>query len=287
MPPSLMAGHGSLMVNKPAMSAANEEATKKQLAGRVVKLRRMYWFGLGFIATHVCPAMYVGGYAMAKSNEFDGVMCMEIDAEGGFVPVYEPNAVVVNLYLVGFFWTGGAFFMFFFVYTFLVWFERLQQVNNAPKLKMKVVKSFREFGTHGVFCACCIFSSGVACYVMFVLTMLVLSGSIGGASDFCSMDEGAGGQMYSSAVFVNAMAWLFTFVTGGEIGLYFFYTASKKKKKLAPVVQPEAPASDAGSEPADPDSSMLETQSVNDDDDAQMAAMEASRSSGGRARAAP
>ena len=267
----------------------SEMETKKQLEGRVVKLRRMYWFGIGFICTHVVPAMLVGGYGMAKSNEFDGVMCMEIDDEGGFVPVYEPSAVVANMYLVGFFWVCGAFFLFFFVYTFLVWFERLQQVNNAPKLKMKVVKSFREFGTHGVFCACCIFSSGVACYVMFVLTMMVLSGSISAASDFCAMDESMGGQMYSSATFVNGMAWLFTFVTGGEIGLYFFYTASKKKKRLAPVVVPGTPASEAGSDPTDgmdPDASTLETQSINDGDDAQLSALEA-RSGKGRGRAAP
>jgi hypothetical protein len=266
-----------------------EMETRKQLGQRVVKLRRMYWFGVLFLLTHVAPGLFVGGYGMAKSNEYDGVQCMEIDEDGGFVPVYEPSGVVANMYLVGFFWVGGATFFFFFAYTILVWFERLQQVNKQPKFKGKVVSSFREFGTHGVFCSCCIFSTGVACYVMLVLTMMVLSGSIGAASDFCAADEGMGGQMYSAAKFVNGMAWLFTFVTGGQIGLAFFYQASRKKKKLAPAIVPKGPPSDAGSDPSDPDPNEtgLDTQSITEDGDVQASASLAVLSGGGRGRAAP
>ena len=52
-----------------------EMETRKQLGQRVVKLRRMYWFGVLFLLTHVAPGLFVGGYGMAKSNEYDGVLC--------------------------------------------------------------------------------------------------------------------------------------------------------------------------------------------------------------------
>ena len=240
----------------------NRKLTEK----RVDKLRRMYWFGVLFLLTHVLPGMLVGGYGMAKSSEYDGVLCMEIDDEGAFVPVYEPSGVVANMNLVGFFWVSGATFFFFFAYTMIVWFERLQQVNQQPKFKGKVVSSFREFGTTGVFCSCCIVSSGIASYVMLVLTMLVLSGNIGAASDFCAADEGMGGRMYSAAKFVNRMAWLFTFVTGSEIGLAFFYQSTRRKKKANPLPMHKGPPSDAGSDPSEPDQT-LETQSIADEAD--------------------
>lgn len=259
---------------------------------RVDKLRKMYWSGVLFLLTHVLPGMLVGGYGMAKSSEYDGVLCMEIDDEGGFVPVYEPSGVVTNMYLVGFFWMSGATFFFFFAYTVLVWFERLQQVNKQRKVQAKVVSSFREFGTAGVFCSCCIFCSGVACYVMLVLTMMVLSGNIGAAADFCASDEGMGGEMYSSAKFVNRMAWLFSFVTGGEIGLAFFYQSTRKKRAERPP-EPKAAASDAGSDPSEPDPNDvgLDTQSITDDTDVQMSAslavLSGERGGSTRGRVAP
>lgn len=268
---------------------------RKLTERRVGKLRKMYWFGVLFLLTHVLPGMLVGGYGMAKSNEYDGVLCMELDAEGAFVPVYEPSGVVANMYLLGFFWVGGATLFFFFAYTILVWFERLEQVNQQPKFKGKVVSSFREFGTVGVMCSCYMCFAGIACYVMLVLTMMVLSGNIGAASDFCSADQGMGGKMYSAATFVNRMAWLFTFVTGGEIGLAFFYRSTRRKKKLAPQgkASPGGPPSDAGSDPSDPDPNEpgLDAQSIADEADlpvsASLAVLSGARAGSARGRIAP
>ena len=266
--------------------AADRDTTDaKLLDGRVKKLRRLYWFGMGFVALHAAPAMLIGGYAMAKSNEYDGVLCMEIGPDGGFVldTAYDPEAVYSNMHSVGFWWTGGAFFLLFFVYTALVWFERLQQVCRQPKRKGKAVAAFREFGTHGTFCACCLFSSGVACYVLFVLQMLLLSTSVLSASEACSTDEGMGGQMYSAATFVNGMAWLFSIVTAAEVVLLCMWGTLTKKRKKTPVL-PTGPESDAGTDPSSPDPSVseaMETQSVDADGEAASAAL-AVRSAGGR-----
>jgi hypothetical protein len=267
---------------------------RKLTEKRVAKLRRMYWFGVLFLLTHVLPGMLVGGYGIAKSKEYDGVMCMEIDDEGAFVPMYEPSGVVSNLYLVGFFWVAGATFFFFFVYTTLVWFERLEQVNQQPKLKGKVVSSFREFGTAGVMCSCYILVAGITSYVMLVLTVLVLSANIGAASDFCAADEGMGGEMYSAAKFVNGMAWLFAFVTGGEIGLAIFYRGTRRKKKSAPPGMGVlgGPPSDAGSDLSEPypNDNGLDTQSIDEGDvpmSASLAVLSGAKGSAARGRLAP
>eukprot|EP01043_Picozoa_sp_COSAG02_P029256 COSAG02_NODE_1812_length_10792_cov_36.615205_8_plen_292_part_00 len=268
---------------------------RKLTERRVDKLRKMYWFGVLFLLTHVLPGMLVGGYGIAKSKEYDGVMCMEIDDQGVFVPIYEPSGVVTNLYLVGFFWVAGATFSFFFAYTTLVWFERLEQVNQQPKLKGKVVSSFREFGTAGVMCSCYIFCAAISSYVMLVLTMMVLSANIGAASDFCAVDEGMGGEMYSAAKFVNGMAWLFSFVTGGEVGLAIFYRGTRRKKKISPPGMGVAggPSSDAGSDLSEPDpnDTGLDTQSINDEGDlpmsASLAVLSGARGGSARGRAAP
>lgn len=209
---------------------------------RVTKLRRLYWLGVGSLALNGAPAISLGGYAWSKSNEFDGVTCFDAN----FAPVLEPTGVTSNMWLVGFFLIGGAVAMLAAVYTVIVWYERMQQVSRQPKLKGKVLAGVREFGTTGVLMACCVFSTSVFCYVMFLLSLLLLSASVAGASEECGEDEGAGGQMFSAAKFSNGMSWLYIFVTGGQVVLMVLWARLRQKKALAQELDSEAPGQQLG-----------------------------------------
>lgn len=194
---------------------------------RVAKMRSLYWFGMGSLCLNGAPAIALGTYSCAKSNEYEGVTCLDPE----FAPTLEPTAVTSNLYRVGFFLIWGALTMLMFSYTTVTWFERMQQVSKQPKAKGKIIASFREFGTTGVALACCVLSLSIFFYVMFVLSLMLLSGALVGASEECGEDESSGGQLFSAASFANGMSWLYIFVTGGEIVLGIFFLRWRAKRE--------------------------------------------------------
>lgn len=194
-------------------------------AARVTKLRRLYWFGYGSVVCNGIPAVALGGYGWARSNEHDGVACVDKD----FTVTLEPSAVVSNMGSVGFFLVWGALFTLLFIYTVIVWFERLQQVGRQPKIKGKIIGATREFGTTGLAAMCYIACAAIFCYTMFVFYLLLLSAAVAGASEDCSLDEGQGGQMFSAAAFMNGMSWAYIFVTVGEVLLMIIWFRLRRK----------------------------------------------------------
>jgi hypothetical protein len=195
-------------------------------AARVAKLRRLYWFGVGAVVCNGIPAVSLGAYGWARSNEHEGVACVDKD----LAITLEPTAVVSNMGSVGFFLVWGALFALLFVYTVIMWFERLQQVGHQPKIKGKIIGATREFGTTGLAAMCYVACASIFCYTMFVLYLLLLSAAVAGASEDCALDEGQGGQMFSAASKTNGMAWLYIFATAGEVVLLVLWLRLRRKK---------------------------------------------------------
>lgn len=93
---------------------------------------------------------------------------------------------------------------------------------------------------------------------MWVTGLLALSAGTAAAAADCGADLNDGGEALAAAQLVLVLAWLFVFITAGEIVLFVFWSKLRRQKVDAALSAEAAESSLAGYEPEDVDETASE-----------------------------